>query len=143
MKRREFLRSIECLAAAALCAGLPASVAGCSGFRYVQAQQDGRRLLVRRAAFGDGPYALLEHPQIPRAIYLRKQEGNSFSAVLTRCMHQGCQVEPAGDRLACPCHGSEYSLTGEVLRGPTERPLLRYDVTADDNHIYIHLSDLQ
>jgi Rieske Fe-S protein len=128
-------------AAGALCGGLPLALGGCAGFRYVGYTREGDRLVVRQADFGAGPYALLENPQVPRAIYLHRHADGSFSAVLTRCMHRGCQVEPAGDRLACPCHGSEYAFTGEVLHGPAERPLYRYRVTADSENIYIELPE--
>jgi Rieske Fe-S protein len=45
----------------------------------------------------------------------------AFSAI---CTHMQCQVAPAGKRLDCPCHGSQYDATnGAVLRGPATRPL--------------------
>jgi cytochrome b6-f complex iron-sulfur subunit len=134
MDRRDFI-----LTAGALCSAL--AISGCAGFRYISSVQEGNRLVVRRTDFGDGRYALLENPQLPRAIYLHRLEDGAFSAVLTRCSHRGCQVEPAGDRLACPCHGSEYTFTGTVLHGPAERPLYRYTVTADVDNIYIELPD--
>ncbi len=44
-----------------------------------------------------------------------------FSAV---CTHEGCTVAPAGEKLLCPCHGSEFdATTGKVLRGPAPAPL--------------------
>jgi cytochrome b6-f complex iron-sulfur subunit len=54
-------------------------------------------------------------------------------------MHRGCQVEPAADRLVCPCHGSEYTYTGDILKGPTELPLRRFPVSADANAVVIEL----
>lgn len=139
MDRRAFIRAG--LTAGALCAGLPLATAGCGGLRYVEATHRGSRLVVRRADFGEGPYAFLDNPQLPRAIYLRRDSNGSFTALLTRCTHQGCQVEPAGDRLACPCHGSEYAFDGTVLQGPAEHPLYRYAVTADAENIYITLPE--
>lgn len=139
MERRHFIKSLERVAAGFLCVGVSGLAAGCSGLRYVPSTRDGNRLIVRRADAGDGTQLLIEDPQLPRAVYLHRFADGTYAAVFTRCTHQGCQVEPAGDRLACPCHGSEYRLTGEVLRGPAERPLQRYTVTTDSEHIYIHL----
>ena len=134
MERRDFILCVMGIA-------VPVALGACSGFRYLPYDRLGDRLVVRRSDFGEGPYALLENPQLPRAIYLHRFENGSFVALLTRCSHRGCQVEPAGDRLACPCHGSEYSFKGDVLQGPAERPLLQYEVTSDDENIYIELLD--
>ena len=61
-------------------------------------------------------------------LYLRRTAPGRAVALSTRCGHRGCQVEPEADRLACPCHGSEYTLEGAILKGPTERPLIRFNV---------------
>lgn len=51
----------------------------------------------------------------------------AFSAI---CTHKGCQVEPAGAELHCPCHGSKYTAaTGAVIAGPAPKPLPAVKVT--------------
>lgn len=56
-----------------------------------------------------------------------------FSAI---CTHQGCTVLPAGKKLNCPCHGSQYdALTGQVLRGPAPSPLAKIGVTVKNGEV--------
>lgn len=59
--------------------------------------------------------------------------GGEFVAVSPICTHRGCTVDVHGERLVCPCHGSTYNRSGQVLKGPAQRALTRYAVarTAD------------
>ncbi|MDY0408256.1 FAD-dependent oxidoreductase [Virgibacillus soli] len=59
-----------------------------------------------------------------RAGAYRDQEGQVY-IVNTTCTHLGCEVEwNEGERTwDCPCHGSRFSYTGEVVEGPAKRPL--------------------
>ncbi|EHL79307.1 hypothetical protein HMPREF1015_01283 [Bacillus smithii 7_3_47FAA] len=54
-----------------------------------------------------------------------KDKNQNVYMVDTTCRHMGCEVEwNSGDRTwDCPCHGSRYSVTGEVLEGPAKQPL--------------------
>lgn len=152
LSRREFLQQVEQLSDGvvyvAMCGALPVVLSACGAARaartrYVPTTRVGDRLTVRRSELSGGSGVLVEIPGTELPVYLRRDVGTggleTLSAVSTRCMHRGCQVEPTADRLSCPCHGSEYTFAGAVLQGPTELPLVRYEVSVDAVNIYIHL----
>lgn len=119
---------------------LPLVTGACAKFYYVDSGLENGRLVVSLAEFGVGPFALIDAPNLPMPIYLYRHGAGRFTAVLTRCMHRGCQVEPAGGHLVCPCHGSEYDNAGGILKGPTQHPLIRFRVETQDDNLYISLT---
>lgn len=54
------------------------------------------------------------------AIY-RDPEG--IYAISTICTHLGCIVHATTQGFECPCHGSGFTASGEVTRGPAPRAL--------------------
>lgn len=54
---------------------------------------------------------------------VRNQRG--FYALSARCTHLGCRLRRAERQFQCMCHGSVFSLDGEVLTGPAARSLER------------------
>jgi glycine/D-amino acid oxidase-like deaminating enzyme/nitrite reductase/ring-hydroxylating ferredoxin subunit len=70
-----------------------------------------------------GEGKVVGRPGEQSAVY-RDPEGN-VHAVSARCTHLGCIVSwnPAEKSWDCPCHGSRFSVDGEVLHGPAVRNL--------------------
>ena len=56
-----------------------------------------------------------------RAWVIRDAEG--LYALTGICTHLGCTVQFAGDHFECPCHGSQFALSGTVLNGPASTAL--------------------
>lgn len=54
----------------------------------------------------------------------RDKDGN-LHLVDTTCGHMGCEVRwnNADNTWDCPCHGSRYSIDGDIIEGPTVKPL--------------------
>lgn len=74
--------------------------------------------------------------EIPAVLFHRQ---NKFAALSLTCTHLGCTVEQKPEGFECPCHGSQYSQDGKVLRGPARQALktLRTEVNKD-NHLIIY-----
>lgn len=75
-----------------------------------------------------GAGRLLEIEGRKLAVY--RDEGDRFALTSPVCTHMGCLVhwnalERSWD---CPCHGSRFTVQGDVIEGPALGPLERYDV---------------
>ena len=71
------------------------------------------------------------HINITDDIMLIRMDESKFLAISTICRHKGCTVELEGDKFVCPCHGSEYTITGKVTQGPSKANLITYETTFD------------
>lgn len=135
VNRREFIVQMEALGVACL---LPTVLASCASVRYAKVVTENERIVVPRTELSIAGTALVESPDEQLPIFLRRINESEFIALSTKCTHRGCHVEFAGNQLVCPCHGSEFSLTGERTKGPAEKPLTRFAVISDERNVYIN-----
>jgi menaquinol-cytochrome c reductase iron-sulfur subunit len=68
-----------------------------------------------------------------------KNPDGSLLALSPWCTHLGCAYRwvPMKSQFACPCHGSWFSKTGQVLSGPAPRPLDRYETRVEGNRLWL------
>lgn len=137
MQRREFLKNCGLLGAS--CVTLPLFFGSCKPVFYASCSMQGNRIVVKKSDFLSRTYVLVKNERIQAPIYLCKINENEYSAVLMVCTHKGCELNPAGNNLVCPCHGAEFSNTGKVLMLPAERDLQKYTTATDNENIYINL----
>jgi cytochrome b6-f complex iron-sulfur subunit len=71
--------------------------------------------------------------------YLTCLEDGGFLAISRKCTHLGCTVPWVEDDkcFACPCHGSSFDITGNVLHAPAPRALDLFPVTIENNVVKV------
>jgi len=77
--------------------------------------------------------------------YLACLGDGSFLALSRTCTHLGCSVpwDEEKNQFVCPCHGSTFDLTGEVLTAPAPRPLDTYPVRIENGIVKVDTSVTQ
>ncbi len=71
-----------------------------------------------------GSAALVEHQG--GKLLVARTGTSTFSALTATCTHEACTVNgysSSTQRFICPCHGSVFSVTGQVVGGPAPSAL--------------------
>jgi len=141
MERREFIKS-SCNVCLMLTAGLILPMLpGCGPAAYQVIHTDISNDLIKipQSGFAKSPLQLVRPTGWLYAIAVRKKEDNTYSALLLKCTHQDNQLNAASNGFSCSLHGSAFNADGAVTKGPAERALKQYSVSADQTNVTIHL----
>ena len=121
MQLRNFLRRLSITLASV--AGLFAGFSLIKVFSHKTERQGKKVKLGKAYDYPLDTYTLEE--EFGLFVY-RDHEG--VKAVSSVCTHLGCTVQRTQEGFECPCHGSCYSASGEVLSGPAPSSLAWYAI---------------
>lgn len=137
--RRRFIKKALVLSTAS--AASTSFISGCISYKYATYTIADNYLSVTQEQFlEEDQFLIVDYPQLKAPIFLHKKNNEDFEAKLMLCTHKSCDIKPAGTILVCPCHGSEFSRNGNVLKGPAEKPLRNFPVTILGDEIKIKIS---
>ncbi len=69
---------------------------------------------------------------------LARTNASAFSAVDAVCSHESCTITGTdGAVYVCPCHGSRYNRSGQVMAGPARASLRQFATTFTDGVVTI------
>ena len=146
MDRKEFIKTCgyACLGGTALVALLQS----CASTNYfAQTAFEENRILIKKTEFlktekekiAERKFVLVKTEKFGYPIGIYKINENEYSALLLQCTHKGCELQPHGNFLVCPCHGSEFTNKGVVQNPPAEQNLKTFKTSTDNENIYIYL----
>ena len=73
--------------------------------------------------------------EINLAYFVYTEDAVNFVVMSNICTHLGCQTHWNADAgyIACPCHGGQFDVHGNVIGGPPPRPLKQVEFKMDEN----------
>ena len=106
-------------------------------FRFLSYEAPGEKLL---------PTITLDEPTVyirGTALFIPEvkawliRDDSGLYAVSATCTHLGCNINGEEDKFVCPCHGSQFDLSGRVLQGPATKALAHYLVSLSEDGLVI------
>jgi cytochrome b6-f complex iron-sulfur subunit len=143
VNRKDFIKTCGVVCAgSALLPMLP----GCgSSVYFAKSSLSGNLLTVNKSEFiverknKFRKYVLIKSGKYNYPVYIFRFGEDNYSALLLECTHKNCELEPHGEYIACPCHGSEFTNRGVVQNPPAEKNLTTFKTTTDNENIYVQL----
>jgi cytochrome b6-f complex iron-sulfur subunit len=85
----------------------------------------------------------VNHVLTGRCYISRTDEG--IIALWQKCPHLGCAVpwDEKEGQFHCPCHGSTFSVVGDVMGGPAPRAMDYFPVEIINDEVWVDTSDPQ
>ena len=144
MERRKFIKNC-CFTAIGLPV-LASTLGSCGSIYYASIERRENQIIISKSEFlkDDGQksrsFILVKVNESEFPICIYKVEKDSYVASLLKCTHQSCELNVGGGVYSCPCHGSEFSMTGKLLEGPAEMDLKTFKIETNNENIYLFLS---
>ncbi|MBT8273484.1 MAG: Rieske (2Fe-2S) protein [Bacteroidia bacterium] len=143
MERRKFIKNC-CYTAIGLPV-LATVLESCGSIYYASTIRKESQIVLAKSEFikGDSQssrsFVLIKDKASEFPICIYKSDSNHYVASLLECTHQSCELNVGGGVYSCPCHGSEFTMTGKLLEGPAETDLKTFKIDTDNENIYINL----
>lgn len=75
----------------------------------------------------------------PSNIIIARDKNGNFVALYDVCTHAGCTIQfnANNSNFPCPCHGSIFDESGNVVNGPATSGLKKYSTTLTGNNLNV------
>jgi Rieske Fe-S protein len=129
MERRKFILT-GCNACIALGSEiLISSLPSCSPkLSVAKAEQHDMKFSIPESEMTSTDVKLVTIKNFDYDVFIKKNNDNSYLALAMVCTHAGHSVVKTGNKFYCSLHGSEFDISGNVIKGPAERNLVHLPI---------------
>lgn len=104
---------------------------------YKAVQTAGNEVFVPLSLFEESNIQIVSVKGWEYDMAVHKQDDGNFSVFLLRCTHMDNAVQLSSEGFVCSMHGSTYDKSGNVTKGPAEKPLEQYHAAIIEDHLVI------
>jgi Rieske Fe-S protein len=140
MERRKFLES-ACKACMFAGAGILISeLNACSpSAKVLKLPVMDDKISMPISSFANSPVQLVLPAGWLYTIVVRQTSSEQYEAILLQCTHQQNQLISTGNGFQCTLHGSRFNQDGQVLKGPAEKPLKKFETLVEQGKLIVQL----
>ena len=105
-------------------------------------RNDGFQTAGTVAELNEKGFILTKELAAPVIVIRDPNNSNNLAAVNPTCTHKGCTVAWKADKklFVCPCHDSQFSPDGKVVKSPADKPLPTYQAKIEGNSVLVKVS---
>ena len=143
MNRKEFIKASCSGVCVALGSGfvMSALLAACKtplGVVKTSAKDD--FVTIPLTEFEHSDYKLVRVSNYNYDLAIQKLPDGSYQTLVLMCTHASQPLTKTGDNYYCTLHGSQFSHTGVVTKGPAERNMMQLPTKTINNNLSIKLN---
>ena len=143
MRRRDFIKK-SCGACGAMSLGLllgSSFLESCGAMKLtvVKAAAKDGKITIPVSSFTENNATLVRVKDYPFDIAVKKQQDNTYLALVLMCTHAGHPLVKSGNSYYCTLHGSRFNEEGHVVTAPASRPLMQLPAKTVNDHLNITL----
>ena len=121
---------------------LISSLASCSPkLSMAKATQKGMRFSIPESDMAATDIKLVTIKNFDYDVFIKKNSDRSYLALAMICTHAGHSLVKTGNKFYCSLHGSEFDISGNILKGPAERNMVHLPIINNNGILEITLVD--
>lgn len=142
MDRKEFIKTSCTGVCVALGSGfiMSALLSACkTPMGVIKTSARDNNVVIPLADFAQSDYKLVRVNNYNYDLAVQKRPDGTFQVLVLRCTHASQPLTRTGNSYYCTLHGSQFSKTGEVMKGPAVNRMIELPTSIIENNLTIKL----